>query len=121
MNHCLKVMLPEMQGKRGQTAMLERCATVGVPDKGGRRMGEDRRKVSIPGFYPDGRSGQDRRADQDRRSTSDMGNVSYLKRNSDRYMEFANTQKGVLWAFLLSVPLWALIIFIFFMRSTPKF
>jgi hypothetical protein len=110
-----------MQGERGPTALLERFATVGVSDNGGRRMGVDRRKDSIPGFYPDRRSGQDRRADQDRRSTSDLGNVSHLKRNSDRYMEFANTQKGVLWALLLSVPLWALIIFMFLMRSTPKF
>jgi hypothetical protein len=110
-----------MQGERGQTAMPERYATVGISDNGGRRMGDDRRKASIPGFYPDKRSGQDRRADQDRRSTSDQENVSYLKRNSDRYMEFANTRKGMLWAFLLSVPLWALIIFIFLMRSTPRF
>ncbi len=101
--------------------MLERYATVGVPDNGGRRMGMDRRKTSIPGFYPDRRSGQDRRADLDRRSILDLDNVSQFKRNSDRFMEFANTQKGVLWAFLLSVPLWALIIFMIMMRSTPKF
>jgi hypothetical protein len=110
-----------MQVERDQTAMLEKCATVGVSDSGGRRMGVDRRKASIPGFYLDRRSGQDRRADQDRRSRLDLENVPYLKRNSDRYMEFANTRKGVLWAFLLSVPLWALIIFMFLMRSTPKF
>ena len=101
--------------------MLERYATVGVPDNGGRRMGIDRRKVSSLDFAPDRRSAQDRRADQDRRFRVDPDNVSYLKRNSDRYMEFANTQKGVLWAFLLSLPLWALIIFMFLIRSTPKF
>jgi hypothetical protein len=101
--------------------MFERYATVEVPDKGGRRMGIDRRRVSILGFAPDRRSGEDRRADQDRRSRVDPENVSYLKRNSDRYMEFANTQKGMLWAFLLSLPLWALIIFMFVIRSTPKF
>ena len=101
--------------------MFERYATVEVPDNGGRRMGIDRRRVSILGFAPDRRSGEDRRADQDRRSRVDPENVSYLKRNSDRYMEFANTQKGMLWAFLLSLPLWALIIFMFVIRSTPKF
>jgi hypothetical protein len=101
--------------------MLERYATVGVPDNGGRRMGMDRRRGSIPGFAPDRRTGQDRRADQDRRSRVDPENASYLKRNSDRYMEFANTQKGLLWGFLLSLPLWALIIFMFLIRSTPKF
>jgi hypothetical protein len=36
-------------------------------------------------------------------------------------MEFANTQKGMLWAFLLSLPLWALIVFMFWIHSTPKF
>jgi hypothetical protein len=101
--------------------MLERYATVGVPDNGGRRMGMDRRKISIPGFAPDRRSGQDRRADQDRRIIADLDSVPYLKRNSDRYMEFANTQKGLLWAFLLSLPLWGLIVFMFLIRSTPKF
>jgi hypothetical protein len=35
-----------------------------------------------------------------------------VRRNSDRYMEFANTQKGVFLATLLSLPLWALIIFL---------
>jgi hypothetical protein len=101
--------------------MLERYATVGVPDNGGRRMGVDRRRVSILGFAPDRRTGLDRRADQDRRSRLDADGVSYCKRNSDRYMEFANTQKGILWAFLLSVPLWALILFMFLSRSTAKF
>ena len=44
-----------------------------------------------------------------------------LRRNADRYMEFANTQKGMLYALLLSLPLWGLIIFMFFIRSGPKF
>jgi hypothetical protein len=104
----------------GPMAMLERYAVVGVPDNGGRRMGTDRRRVSMHGFFPDRRSGQDRRGEQDRRSRLDLENVSYLKRNSDRYMEFAKTQKGVLWGVLLSLPLWALIVFMFFIRSTPK-
>ena len=101
--------------------MLERYATVEVPDNGGRRTGMDRRRVSTPGFYPDRRSGQDRRADQDRRSGVDPDHITCPKRHSDRYMEFANTQKGMLWAFLLSLPLWALIVFMFWIHSTPKF
>jgi len=44
-----------------------------------------------------------------------------VRRNTDRYMEFANTQKGLLYGLLLSLPLWGLIIFMFFIRSTPKF
>ncbi len=35
----------------------------------------------------------------------------YLKRDTDRYMEFANTQKGLFFAVLLSLPLWGMIIF----------
>ena len=81
----------------------------------------DRRKASMLGFHPERRSGLDRRADRDRRSGVDLGKVSHLKRNSDRYMEFANTQKGVFWGFLLSLPLWALIVFIFLFRSTLAF
>ena len=44
-----------------------------------------------------------------------------MKRNADRYMEFANTQKGLLCGLLLSSPLWGLIILMFFIRSGPKF
>jgi len=94
---------------------------VGIPDKGGRRLGGDRRKISIFGFLPEKRSGQDRRSYQDRRNRIDAENASLLKRNADRYMEFANTQKGLLYGLLLSLPLWGLIIFMFFIRSTPKF
>jgi len=92
-----------------------------IPDKGGRRKGPDRRKTFIPGFIPERRNGQDRRSYQDRRNRIDEGNVAFLRRNTDRYMEFANTQKGMLYGLLLSVPLWALIIFMFFFRHPPKF
>lgn len=83
----------------------------GVRDKGGRRSGSERRKFPILEYAPERRSGQERRDNQDRRNGTDSGEAIYLKRNADRYMEFANTQKGVFLAMLLSLPLWALIIF----------
>jgi len=101
--------------------MHEGYSKVGIPDNGGRRAGADRRKVSVLGFLPERRTGQDRRSYQDRRSRVDEENVALLRRNTDRYMEFANTQKGLLYGLLLSLPLWGLIIFMFFLRHSPKF
>ena len=81
-----------------------------ITDRGGRRSGIERRKILIPGFNPDRRSGQDRRKSQERRSQYDPGAVSYLKRSIDRYMEYANTHKGMAYGFLLSLPIWAAVI-----------
>mgnify|MGYP007030175271 CR=1 FL=1 len=107
------VGLPGSKGKGVKGAMLQRYAAVGVPDNGGRRTGVDRRRVFTPGFYPDRRSGRDRRAEPDRRSRLDPESIPYPKRNSDRYLEFANTQRGLLWGILLSLPVWGLILFMF--------
>jgi len=101
--------------------MHEGYSRVGIRDNGGRRTGDDRRKVSILGFLPERRTGQDRRIYEDRRDRIDEENVAYLRRNMDRYLEFANTQKGLLYGLLLSLPLWGLIIFMFLIRSAPKF
>ena len=90
-------------------------------DKGGRRSGEDRRKAVVLYFVPDRRCGLDRRMSQERRNRNEADYISYLKRNSDRFMEFANTQKGVLYGFLLSLPVWALILYWIIMRGNPKF
>ena len=78
-------------------------------DRGGRRLRMDRRKVSILGYEPERRSGKDRRSNEDRRSCNEQENLSYFRRNMDRYMEFFNTNKGITYAFLLSFPLWVLI------------
>lgn len=110
----------ELNPAKEKRAMHGGYLKVGIPDKGGRRSGGDRRKVSMLGFLPERRSGQDRRSYLDRRNRMDAENASLLKRNADRYMEFANTQKGLLYGLLLSLPLWGLIIFMFFIRSTPK-
>jgi hypothetical protein len=88
----------------------------GIRDKGGRRLGNDRRKFSILEYAPERRSGQDRRGNEDRRNGRGSGGVIYLKRDTDRYVEFANTQKGLFLAMLLSLPLWALIIFMIIHR-----
>ena len=111
----------ELNPAKEKMAMHDGYLKVGIPDKGGRRSSGDRRKISILGFLPERRSGQDRRSYQDRRNRIDAENASLLKRNADRYMEFANTQKGLLYGLLLSLPLWGLIIFMFFIRSSPKF
>ena len=85
-----------------------------IAEKGeidGRRSGLDRRKLFIPGYTPERRSNQDRRSSQDRRSRQNPGNAFNLRRSMDRYMEFVNTQKGVFLAILMSIPIWAVIIF----------
>jgi hypothetical protein len=79
-------------------------------DRGGRRSGIERRKNSTPGYKPERRSGQDRRKSQERRTLYDPGASSYLKRGMDRYMDYANTHKGIAYGLLLSLPVWAAII-----------
>ncbi|HVO66369.1 MAG TPA: hypothetical protein VMT12_07800 [Syntrophales bacterium] len=85
-------------------------------DTWGRRSGIERRMVSLPLSVPDRRSNQERRRGQDRRMQKDPYNVTILRRSSDMYMEFANTMKGIFLAALLSLPLWALIIFLIFIK-----
>jgi hypothetical protein len=84
-----------------------------IRDQGGRRSGLERRKNFIPRYKPERRSGQDRRKSQERRNRYDPEAVSYLKRSMDRYMEYANTHKGMAYGLLLSLPIWvAIILFI---------
>jgi ribosomal protein L40E len=61
-------------------------------DIGGRRLGFDRRKTLIVEYEPERRSGQDRRARPDRRGPG-QGDISYLRRNLDRYIEFRSVEK----------------------------
>jgi hypothetical protein len=88
----------------------------GIRDRGGRRSGVERRKFSVLEYAPERRSGEERRDDQDRRSRRGSEEALYLKRDTDRYMEFANTQKGLFFAVLLSLPLWGMIIFMIINR-----
>jgi hypothetical protein len=95
------------------------CCAYSIPekeDKWSRRSGIDRRMVSIPLSGHERRSSQERRSGQDRRIRKDQGNVIILRRYSDMYMEFANTMKGIFLATSLSLPLWALIIFLIFIK-----
>ncbi len=80
-------------------------------DKWGRRMGFDRRKTLIPEYQPERRSCLDRRTRQDRRGPG-QGDISYLRRNLDRYIEFRNANKGLIYGALLSFPMWAAVIFV---------
>ena len=77
----------------------------------GRRSGFDRRKTLITEYEPERRSGQDRRTRQDRRGPG-PGNISCLRRNLDRYIEFRNVNKGLIYGTLLSFPIWAAVIFV---------
>ena len=77
----------------------------------GRRLGFERRKTLVIEYEPERRSGQDRRTGQDRRGPG-QGDVSYLRRNLDRYIEFRNANKGLIYGTLLSFPIWAAIIFL---------
>ena len=81
-------------------------------DRGGRRSGIVRRRVVIPGYEPERRSGQDRRSGQERRSVEWLGDVDQLRRSIDRYVEFSNTHKGLTYGMLLSLLIWAVIIFV---------
>ncbi len=80
-------------------------------DLEGRRSGFDRRKTLHLEYEPEKRSGKDRRTRRDRRGSGE-GDISYLRRNSDRYIEFRNANKGVICGALLSLPIWAAVIFV---------
>ncbi len=82
-----------------------------IHDRGGRRSGNGRRRVVIPGYEPERRSGRDRRSGQERRSLDQQVAMDHLRRNMDRYAEFSNTNKGVTYGMLLSLMVWAVIIF----------
>jgi hypothetical protein len=90
-----------------------------VIDQGGRRSGIERRKICIPGCEPERRSGQDRRKCQERRNQYDPGAAGYLKRSMDRYMEYANTHKGMAYGLLLSLPIWAAVILFVILKFWP--
>lgn len=81
-----------------------------ISDQGDRRSGIERRKISIPGYGPERRSGQDRRRSQRKRNRYDPEAVSYLERSYDRYMESVDTFKGISYGLLFSLTLWAAII-----------
>ncbi len=85
-----------------------------LKDRGGRRHGIDRRRVFIPEFAPERRSFQERRGNPDRRTRNEIEYTSYLKRNTDRYMEFMNANKGIMFGFLMGFAIWALILSITF-------
>ena len=88
----------------------------GISDNGGRRSGIERRKILIPEFDPERRSGQDRRRARERRTLFDPQRIHNLKRSMDRYMEYTNAHRGIAYAFLLSLPIWAGLILFFLVR-----
>jgi hypothetical protein len=91
-----------------------------VEDNGGRRSGLDRRRLWIPAYYPERRSGQDRRNGLERRS----GKASFLdlpepKRKTDTYIEFLGTVRGLFFGVCLGALLWGItIMLITFIRTS---
>ncbi len=39
------------------------------------------------------------------------------RRNTDRFLEFASTQKGIFMAILMSLPLWGVILYLIITRA----
>ena len=108
----------DLNGEEGELAMRMRDAysIFEKEDRGGRRFGMDRRIFFLPGYAPERRSSQDRRSGEDRRIGTETENVANSRRNVDRYMEFVNTQRGLFFGVLLSLPFWGLIIFSILMK-----
>ena len=82
-----------------------------IEDNGGRRLGLDRRRLWIPAYCPERRSGQDRRGGLERRS----GKVSFLglpepKRETDEYVEVFGSIRGLFQGICFGVLLWEIII-----------
>lgn len=101
---------PIVEKVLGQILVDRNFISPGHLDKGGRRLGFDRRKTLIPEYQPERRSCLDRRTRQDRRGPG-QGDISYLRRNLDRYIEFENANQGLIYGALLSFPIWAAVIF----------
>ena len=82
-----------------------------IQDNGGRRSGLDRRRLWIPEYCPERRSGQDRRGGLERRN----GKASFLnlpepKRKTDTYTEFLGTAGGLLRGVCWGALLWGITI-----------
>lgn len=88
-----------------------------IKDRGGRRAGIDRRRSNVLEYTPEKRSGQDRRNVQDRRNGNFPGEIVLQRRNTDRFLEFASTQKGIFMAILMSLPVWGLILYLIIIRA----
>ncbi len=87
-----------------------------IADKGGRRLGLDRRRAPGPDRKPERRTGQERRSGRDRRTQEGQGHVGYLRRGMDRYLEFVSAHRGLAYGILLGLAIWGLVIFIILMK-----
>ena len=90
-------------------------SVVSIEDNGGRRSGLDRRSFFAPESIPEKRSGQDRRSGLDRRIRKvDFTNLTVSlepKRKTDVYIEDSRIGREFLFAPLLSLLMWAIIIY----------
>ncbi len=83
-----------------------------ITDKGGRRLGHDRRRDPARKHKPERRTRQERRSGLDRRSLEGQGSAGHLRRRMDKYLEFVNAHKGLAYGILFGLAIWAVIIFI---------
>ena len=91
--------------------MVDVYDAAGIKDRGGRRLGFDRRRVSIPAYCPDTRVEQDRRGSLDRRSGKNESLTLFVpKRGTDRYIEWFRTVRGLFWGVCFGSLLWGIII-----------
>ena len=91
--------------------MRDIYAAAAIKDRGGRRSGIDRRRFLIPAYCPERRSGQDRRGVLDRRSgKEDFLNLFNPRRETDAYIEFLRTARGLFWGVCLGSSLWGILI-----------
>jgi len=82
-----------------------------IKDRGGRRSGIDQRTFWIHAFCPERRSGQDRRGGLERRSgREDFLNSFDPRRETDAYIEFFGTVRGLFWGICLGSSLWGIMI-----------
>ena len=86
-------------------------ASAGLMDRGGRRTGSERRRVSMPAYFPATRSGHERRCGLERRSGREAFAILVdARRETDRYVELFRTIRGLLWGVGIGSLLWSVII-----------
>jgi len=82
-----------------------------LEDNGGRRTRAERRRYSIPAYWPETRSRQDRRGGLERRKwNNDLLILLDPKRGTDRYIEWFRTISGLFWGVCFGSLLWGMII-----------
>jgi len=87
--------------------MVDRITLVHLKNRGDKRSGQDRRKLSVARCFPGKRSGQDRRTGPDRRSEREgVATTFELEIDTDESVGFLRSLKGFSEAFFICLLLW---------------